>query len=107
MKPPSQPPIFYKSSNTAGTVQNASNTAEAITNVLEELGPQKFSSVVTDYAPVLKAAWEKILEKYPDISAYGYAAHAINLLIKDILEPQSHQNVLSDASVICNLIMLM
>lgn len=98
VKAPLHPPIFYKSINTTGIVQDAENTSEAIIKVLEDLGPQKFSSVVTDNAPVLKSAWRKIEEKYPNVSAYCCAAHGINLLVKDILQP--YENILTEASSI-------
>lgn len=87
VKAPSKPTIFYKSIVTSGTVQHAGNVAEAITNVVEELGAEKFASIVTDNAPVMKLAWKKIEEKHPNIKAFGCAAHCLNLLIKDILEP--------------------
>lgn len=87
VKAPSQPSVFYKSIDTTGVTQDAEGIADAIGKVLEELGASKFVALVTDNANVMKATWPLIEEKYPKISAYGCAAHCLNLLIKDILVP--------------------
>lgn len=89
IKAPGQQTLFYKSSCTMGIAQNADAVAEAIIEILEELGAAKFSCLVTDNAPVLKAAHRIVEEANPNITAFGCAAHVINLLIKDILEPHS------------------
>ena len=39
---------------------------------------------MTDNAANLKAAWTKV-EYYPHITPIGCAAHALNLLLKDIM----------------------
>jgi hypothetical protein len=33
----------------------------------------------------MKAAWSKVEDSYPPITPIGYAAHALNLLLKDIM----------------------
>lgn len=60
VKAPSRPSMFYKSINTTGRIQNADNVADDIIQVLEEIGAEKFSSVVTDNAPVLRSAWTEL-----------------------------------------------
>lgn len=87
VKAPGQPSVFYKSINTSGIIQDTDAVSEAICEVLEEIGAANFVSFVSDNAPVLKAAHKQIERRYPHITAYGCAAHALNLLIKDILEP--------------------
>lgn len=74
-------PFFYSAINTSGIKQDAPMVANAVIAVIEKLSPKKFCSLITDNAPVLKAAWRIIEDKYPHISA-----HAVNLLIKDILD---------------------
>lgn len=44
----------------------------------------KFTSVVTDNASNMKAAWNLIQSYYPHISCYGCVAHGLNLLVQDI-----------------------
>lgn len=90
-------PFFYKSIDTTGISQNAPAIASSILKVIDELGAHKFSSVVTDNAPVMKAAWKLIEETYPNISANGCAAHAVNLLIKDISNTSVNAKTIKEA----------
>lgn len=91
---PSHQTVFYKSSDTSGITQDDEGIAFAIIAVLVELGVEKFSAVITDHAPVMKSAWKIIEEKHPHISAFGCAAHGVNLLIKNILEPYKEDGAL-------------
>jgi hypothetical protein len=85
VKAPNQKPFFHSAVNTSGIAQNAAAVCDAIASVIEKLGPAKFNLVITDNAPVMKAAWKLIQEKFPHISANGCSAHGMNLLLKDIL----------------------
>lgn len=98
IKSPSQPSMFLKSVDTSGITQNSENIAEEILKVIDEIGAAKFISVVTDNAPVMRGAWNIIEERHPHISAFGCAAHVLNLLVKDILDP--HSALLSECSKI-------
>lgn len=96
IKAPGQKPVFYKSIDTTGIAQTAVAVAEAISAVIEEIGASKIVAVVTDNTNVMKAAWQEIESRYPHISAYGCAAHGMNLLIKNILEfPHTRRQWLS------------
>ena len=85
IKAPDQKPFFNTSINTSGIIQNSSAVAAAISQVIEKIGSQKFTSFISDNAPVMKSAWGIIEEKYPHISASGCGAHGANLLVKDIV----------------------
>lgn len=87
VKAPGQPTVFYSAINTSGIYQDANAAADAICKVIEELGATKFCCLVTDHAPVMRAAWKVIERKHPHICAIGCAAHALNLLVKNILVP--------------------
>lgn len=98
VKAPGHKPLFKCSANTSGIIQDAKAISEAICKVLEELGSEKFCSVVTDNASVMRAAWKQIELRFPHISANGCAAHAMNLLIKDLLN--DHDQTLSEAATV-------
>lgn len=93
VKAPGKPSMYYKSIDTSGIYQDAEAVAAAHTEVLEELGAEKFSSVVNDNAPVMKASQKIIESNLPGISTFGCAAHAMNLLVKNMLEPYSGGNI--------------
>ena len=42
-------------------------------------------ALMTDNAANMKAAWSKVEESYPHNTPIGCAAHALNLLLKDIM----------------------
>lgn len=52
--------------------------------VIEKIGPEKFSANVTDAGANVQAACHIISEKYPNILNIRCIAHAINLISKDI-----------------------
>ncbi|KAG5666123.1 hypothetical protein PVAND_017725, partial [Polypedilum vanderplanki] len=100
IKSPNEKPLFYTSVNTSGTVQNASAVASSIIEVLESLGPEKFNSIISDNAPVMKAAWKIVEEKFPHISANGCSAHGVNLPVKDILSTPEASKTIKEAEKI-------
>ncbi|KAG5678315.1 hypothetical protein PVAND_008000 [Polypedilum vanderplanki] len=100
IKAPEHKPFFYTSINTSGIIQNATAVANAVFEVIESLGSQKFSAFVSDNAPVMKAAWKLIEEKFPNISAYGCAPHALNLLIKDMANTPECSKTIKNAEKI-------
>jgi hypothetical protein len=57
----------------------ADQIAQQTLQVLEEIGIQKVTSVVTDNAQIMKQAWDIIKEKHPQIFGNGCAAHVFNL----------------------------
>ncbi|XP_065650355.1 uncharacterized protein LOC136078511 [Hydra vulgaris] len=94
---PDQKPFFCTSINTSGIIQNLSAVAGAILQVIEKIGSQKFTSFISDNAPVMKSAWRIIEEKYPHISASGCGAHGVNLLVKDIVFTTEATKAVKDA----------
>lgn len=104
IKAPNRQPFFYKSIDTSGIPQNAVAIGEEIIKVIEEVGSEKFSSVITDNAAVMQAAWKIIEARFDTISAYGCAAHGMNLLIKDIVMIPEFTKTSQDASKIIQFI---
>ena len=59
--------------------------ADELKAVINDLGPQMVFALVTDNDENMKDAWSKVEESYPHITPIGCAAHALNLLLKDIM----------------------
>jgi hypothetical protein len=70
-------PVFYKSTDTRDLRHTGLYK--------RKLGPHKVFSLVIDNAANMKAAWSKVEESYPHITPIGCAAHALNLLLRDIM----------------------
>ena len=78
-------PVFYKSTDTRDNRHTGLYISDELKAVINNLGPQKVFALVTDNATNMKAAWSKEEESYPHITPIGYAAHALNLLLNDIM----------------------
>ncbi len=85
---------------------SAASIFAEIDKVLIELGPEKFTSVVTDNCNAMAATWAMIEEKYPWIFANGCAAHGLNLLAKDIIEIRSNKDAVQEAHDVTKFILL-
>lgn len=104
IKAPGRSPFFYKSIETSGIPQDREAIANAICDVIVEIGVKKICSVITDNAPVMQAAWKIIENRYPTITAYGCAAHGMNLVIKDIVSIPEHSKTIRNTSKIIQFI---
>ncbi|XP_065654670.1 uncharacterized protein LOC136081292 [Hydra vulgaris] len=100
-KAPDQKLYFYTSINTSGIIQNSSAVAAAILQVIEKIGSQKFTSFISNNAPVMKSAWGIIEEKYPHISASGCGAYGVNLLVNYIVSTTEATKTVKGAEKIC------
>ncbi|KAM9412479.1 uncharacterized protein ACWYII_026641 [Salvelinus alpinus] len=78
-------PVFYKGTATRDNRHTSLYIADELKAVINDLGPQKVFALVTDNAANMKAAWSKVEESYPHITPIGCAAHALNLLLKDVM----------------------
>lgn len=90
-------PVFYDAIFSGEAHHTAEWMASQIIIKMEEIGIHKFSSVITDTAANMKAAWKIIEEKYPDIICFGCASHVINLLISDILKIDAIKSIMDIA----------
>lgn len=77
-------PIFYKSVNTGSNRHTADYLFRISKEVVEEIGPLKFTAIVSDNASNMKAMWRIVRSEYPHILCYGCSAHALNLLTQDL-----------------------
>jgi hypothetical protein len=68
--------------------------AEQINNILIEVGPEKFASIVSDNAGNVRVAREIIARRYPNILNLRCIAHCFNLISKDILRHPFSESLL-------------
>src|SRR4051794_27041960 len=69
---------------------------------MEIIGIDKFSTVITDTASVMKAAWRIIEENHPSIVCLGCNSHITNLLIGNILKINQIKTVVENAKKVVN-----
>ena len=94
---PNCKPILYKAIETTEISQTGEAIYQELKKVIQEIGPEKVCSVVTDNASNMQAAWNLIEKEYPFMFANGCAAHVLNLLVKDILQISAYEETLRNA----------
>ncbi|CAG8587334.1 12298_t:CDS:2, partial [Cetraspora pellucida] len=68
--------------------------ADEIQDIIETIGVEKFSGIVTDGAANMKLAKNLVVKAYPYILPIRCIAHHINLITKDILKQQWASNLM-------------
>ena len=79
-------PVFLKSVDTNTNKHTGAYKGDQIKSDIKESGPTKVFAIITDYARNMKAAWEVVRTTYPHIVTIGCSAHCLNLLLGDICE---------------------
>ncbi|KAJ7970782.1 Dimer_Tnp_hAT domain-containing protein [Quillaja saponaria] len=77
-------PIFLSAIDGSKEYKDKHYIASLITNVIKEVGPQKVVQVITDNAPVCKAAGMLVQAEYPHIFWTPCVVHTLNLALKNI-----------------------
>lgn len=90
-------PIFYKSIETMENRHTALYISEELVKVINEIGAEKVTALVTDNANNMKAAWQIIQTQYAHIFTVGCAAHGLNLLLGDICKIKTFKMIVSNA----------
>lgn len=78
-------PVFYKRTDTKDNRHTGPYIANELKVVINDLGPEKIFTLVTDNVPNMKVAWAHVEETYPHITTIGCAAHTLNLLLNDVI----------------------
>ena len=68
--------------------------------VIEKIGVNKFTSIVTDAESANQSAKKKIMNRYPHIISIRCIAHHINLVTKDIISIAWAKKILKDCQKI-------
>jgi len=95
-------PVFYKSLTTLTERHTGDYMAKVMIEIIEEVGPGKVFGIVTDNAANMKKAWREINNKYEHITTYFCVAHALSLLINDIICLKSFQIIIKGGVAIVN-----
>ena len=82
---PTRRQYIYSINDFSSESHTARFNEEKMLQVIENIGKQKFVSIVTDGEAAMQAAKKKIISKYPHIMAVRCIAHHINLITKDII----------------------
>lgn len=82
----------------------ATMISEIIDEIEREIGQGKVVSITTDNASNMKSAWAILQSTRPGFLATGCAAHALSLLMKDIMEFSFFKTLLTESKEVANFI---
>jgi midasin (ATPase involved in ribosome maturation) len=71
-----------------------------IIKIIDNIGPEKLVTVVSDNVPDIRIAQRILYEKYPYILNIQCMIHCINLIIKDLCKHTFVKNIIQKISVI-------
>ena len=74
---------FIKSTNNFGAIKISAYIADALVNVIKEVGPQHIVEVMMDNARNCRNAGALITRQFLHIYANGCNGHSLNLVLKD------------------------
>lgn len=102
-------PMFLKAIDGSGEYKDKHYIANLILTTIDDVGPQNVVQIITDNAPVCKAAGSIVESIHPHIFWTPCVVHTLNLALKNIsVHPKIHQTMmLFMVSVIGFLLLLM
>ncbi|CAL5187058.1 unnamed protein product [Lathyrus oleraceus] len=97
--------IFWKSVDASDVdSRNIDYYFQLLDKVMEEVGEEYVVQVVTGNEAALKAIGQKLMEKRPHLYSSSYAAHCLDLCLKDIGKRKIIHNLLSEAKMVTTFI---
>ncbi|GAU44553.1 hypothetical protein TSUD_400170 [Trifolium subterraneum] len=85
-------PIFLKAIDGTGEFKDRHFIANLILSVIDEVGAQNVVQVITDNAPVCKAAASIVESMHPHIFWTPCVVHTLNLALRNICSPSPRSN---------------
>ncbi|CAG8648677.1 12894_t:CDS:2 [Rhizophagus irregularis] len=97
---PERKQYIYSLEDVSSFSHTADFNARKMLEVLEKVGPEKFSAIITDAESAMMAAKRQVANKYPHILPMRCIAHHIQLISSDICNHPWAKKVLSDCQKI-------
>lgn len=82
----------------SGSIHNTEFLERIITEVINQIGVEKIGSIITDNDSTMKAARNKISQKYPSIISHRCFLHFLNLIILDLKSNNTIGKTLEDCN---------
>ncbi|KAJ1415465.1 Zinc finger, BED-type [Sesbania bispinosa] len=85
-------PMFLKAVDGSGEFKDKHYISDLVFSVIDEIGPQNVVQIITDNAPVCKAAGSIVESIHHHIFWTPCVVHTLNLALKDICFPKNTEN---------------
>lgn len=96
--------VFWKSVDASSKVKNAEYLFQLMDSMVEEIGEKRVVQVVTDNAAAFKLAGHMLMEKREHLWWVPCSAHCIDLMLEDICQDPTVENVVNNARFITTFI---
>ena len=83
---PTREEYLYKLVDLSENSHTANYVAQVVGEIIEKIGSDKISAIVSDNAANVRNACAILQEKYPNIENVRCIAHAVNLIACDIVK---------------------
>jgi len=99
---PSKKEIVHSLKDVSLNTHTAEFMAEMMLDVIDKVGHEKFSSIVSDNASTMICVKKKVQEKYPSIMPIRCITYHINLLMVDIMKHNHAKETIRNCMKIVN-----
>lgn len=93
---------LYQLSDLSLNSHTATYLAEKIEKIIENIGPDRISAIVSDNAANVRNARALINEKYPQIENIRCISHCINLIASDIVDHAFAERLLRRVNILAS-----
>lgn len=98
---PERKEYLYQLCDFSDESHTGSFITEQIANVLEKVGSNRFSAIVSDNGANVKLARNQICQLYPYIFNVRCIAHAMNLVAQDVMKHDFADRLIRRCNVLC------
>ena len=99
---PSRKEYLYKLADLSESSHTGNYLSEVIGEVIEKIGPNKISAIVSDNASNVRNARQILEEKYPNIENVRCITHAVNLIACDIVKENFGDRLLKKVNTLAS-----
>jgi hypothetical protein len=97
---PTNKEYVYQLSDLSSNSHTGQFIAEKIEKILDKVGPNKFSAIVSDNGSNVRRAREIIKSKFPSIENVRCVSHCINLISCDIVQHSFAEKLLRKINIL-------
>jgi hypothetical protein len=96
-------PFFLRAIFSGETRHTADFFFQKVSDIMQSIGPNRVTAVVTDNAAAMKAMWKKAEDAYPGLVCFGCAAHSLNLLLLEVFKVDEVKQLLKVCKAVTSL----
>jgi hypothetical protein len=97
---PTRKEYIFRLSDLSNDSHTGDYLAEKIDEILNKVGPEKFSAIISDNGSNVRKARDIIVNKYPSIENVRCISHCINLMCSDVVSHPFAEKILKKVNIL-------